>query len=351
MEHPGFFKNAGPFSIGEIVDASGATPFGDYDLTTEIEDVRTLNNAGPAHITFIDNPKYLDQYVETAASACFADPKFRERGPKGTLILESPEPYRCFAKTLSLYYPDAVKLAHVVGSGFHDGASVHPSAVLEDDVRVEPGVFIGPEVHIGRGTTIAAGAVIGYRVYIGRDCFIGCNVNITHSLIGDRVIIHSGVSTGQDGFGFAMGPQGHLKVPQIGRVIIQDDVEVGANTTIDRGALRDTIIGEGTKIDNLVQIAHNVVIGRHCIIVAQVGIAGSSELADFVVVGGQVGVGGHWTIGAGVQIAAGSMVNSDIPAGDRWGGYPAKPLRLFARELAILKRLAEQKGTTTRKDG
>jgi UDP-3-O-[3-hydroxymyristoyl] glucosamine N-acyltransferase len=342
MEHPGFFTNTGPFSIGAIVDASGATPFGEYDPTMEITDIRTLDEARQGHMTFIDNPKYLSQFVATAASACFSHPKFKDRGPNGTLILESPEPYRCFARALALFYPQAVNPG-TVGDGRGEDADVHASAILEEDVRIEPGARIGPESHIGSGTTISAGATIGYRVYIGRDCFIGPNVNIIYSLLGDRAIIHPGASIGQDGFGFAMGPQGHLKVPQIGRVIIQDDVEIGANTTIDRGALRDTIVGEGTKIDNLVQIGHNVVIGRHCIIVAQVGISGSTELADYVVIGGQVGLAGHLKIGRGVQIAGGSLVNSDIPPGERWGGIPAKPMRLFAREIAVLKRLASQK--------
>ncbi len=203
--------------------------------------------------------------------------------------------------------------------------------------------MIGAEASIGRGTTIAAGSVIGYRVYVGRDCYIGPNATLTHALVGNRVTIHAGASIGQDGFGFAMGRAGHQKVPQIGRVIIQDDVEIGANTTIDRGALRDTVIGEGTKIDNLVQIGHNVVVGRHCIIVAQTGISGSAELGDFVALGGQVGVVGHVKIGAGAQIAGSSNVRGDVPPGVRWGGTPAKPTRLWFRELTILRQLAERK--------
>ena len=179
--------------------------------------------------------------------------------------------------------------------------------------------------------------MIGPQVRIGRDCSIGPNATVLNALLGNRVILHPGVRVGQDGFGFAMGPRGHMKVPQIGRVIIQDDVEIGANTTIDRGASRDTVIGEGTKIDNLVQIGHNVVIGRHCVIVAQVGISGSTTLEDFVVLGGQVGVVGHVRIGTGAQIAGSSNVNSDVPPGARWGGTPAKPIRDWFREMTTLK--------------
>ena len=221
--------------------------------------------------------------------------------------------------------------------------TIDESARIEDGALIEAGAIIGPQAQIGRGSRIAAGAVIGYRVTVGRDCFVGPGASVTHALIGNRVIIHAGVRLGQDGFGFAMGPSGHYKVRQVGRVIVQDDVEIGANTTIDRGALKDTIIGEGTKIDNLVQIAHNVVIGRHCVIAAQTGISGSTILEDFVAMGGQCGTVGHIRIGAGAQIGAQSGVASDIPRGERWGGYPAKPMISWAREVALLKRLTRRK--------
>jgi UDP-3-O-[3-hydroxymyristoyl] glucosamine N-acyltransferase len=185
--------------------------------------------------------------------------------------------------------------------------------------------------------------VVGPGVRIGRDCNIGAGTSITHALVGDRVIIHPGCRIGQDGFGFLMGAAGHLKVPQVGRVIIQDDVEIGAGTTIDRGAIRDTMVGEGTKIDNLVQIGHNVVIGRHCVLVAQTGISGSSTLEDFVVLGARVGVTNHVTIGEGAQIAAISIVGGDVPPGARWGGTPAKPVKVWLREMKMLERMAKRR--------
>jgi UDP-3-O-[3-hydroxymyristoyl] glucosamine N-acyltransferase len=243
-------------------------------------------------------------------------------------------------------FPDAIRPSSLFEThGVADAAVIHPTARLENGVTIDPGAVIGPRAEIGSGTVVGAGAVVGSNVHIGRDCAIGPNASIMHALIGDRVIVHPGCRIGQDGFGYLMGAAGHVKVPQIGRVIIQDGVEIGANTTIDRGALRDTVIGEGTKIDNLVQIAHNVQIGRHCVLASQTGISGSAVIEDHVMTGGQVGIADHVTIGTGAALGAKAGVMHDAPAGARWVGAPAKPVKQFFREVAALERLAGHSGT------
>jgi UDP-3-O-[3-hydroxymyristoyl] glucosamine N-acyltransferase len=322
MEHPGFYQRVGPFRLDEVAKATGAElPTGllegpgheGLDAGRLLHDVRPLSDATANDLTFVDNRKYLSQLGGTLAAACLVQPGLADRVPAGTVALQTRTPYHGFARALTLFYPSALRpLVAPEGAGSVDG----------------------------RGTVIAAGAVIGYRCTIGRDCFIGPNASVTHALVGDRVVLHAGVRIGQDGFGFAMGPKGHLKVPQIGRVIIQDDVEIGANTCVDRGALKDTIIGEGTKIDNLVQIGHNVVIGRHCVIVGQAAIAGSSELGDFVVMGGQSGVAGHLKIGAGTQIAGASNAKDSLPPRSKVVGIPAKPLREWMKEQLAVRKLA-----------
>ena len=347
MEHPGFFRRAGPFSIEQIAAAiathppaallpTASTVHGDGPKPdVPITDVKPIGEAGSSHVAFVDNRKFLPELALTHAGACFVHPNFVDRVPSTTLPLVTKAPYTAFALALQLFYPDAMRPLVCEPGASHVAAS----AELEEGVIVEPGAIVGPGVCIGRGSRIASGAVIGARCFIGRDSYIGPNAVVIHALVGDHVIIHAGAKIGQDGFGFAMGRSGHIKVPQIGRVIIQDRVEIGANTCIDRGALKDTIIGEGTKIDNLVQIGHNVVIGRHAVIVGQVGLAGSCELGDFVVMGGHSGVVGHVKVGAGVQIAGSSHVNEDIPAGLRVGGTPAVPFRDWARQIAAIKRL------------
>jgi len=339
MEHPGFFDRAGPFPLERLAVESGAVLANTDKAQALARDIRPLNEAGADDAAFLDNSKYLADLAATRAVACFVQPKFADRLPKSTVALLTPEPYRAYAKALALFYPDAghPKAGAIAGPG---EASIHHSAKLEPGVTVEVGAIVGPEAQIGADTHIAAGAVVGFRCAVGRGCYIGPRAVVAHALIGNNVIIHTGAAIGQDGFGFAMGRSGHFKVRHIGRVIIQDGVEIGANTTIDRGALRDTVIGEGTKIDNLVHIGHNVVIGRHCIIVGLVGVSGSTVLEDFVIMGGQSGAVGHITLGAGAQIAGHSGVTQSVPRGARWGGMPAKPLRQWGKEVAIMKWLA-----------
>lgn len=342
MIEPRFFPKPTPLTLDQLVAITGATVAAGSAVGVAISGVGPVDRAGPDDLTFLDNPAYAAALSESRAGACLLAPKFLERAPASAVALVSPEPYRAFAKVAAALYPAASRPQPIFGPGVAPGAVVHSDARLEPDVTIDPGAVIGPRAEIGRGAVVCANAVIGPDVRLGRDSVVGPGASVVHALVGDRVILHQGVRVGQDGFGFAMGPGGHMKVPQIGRVIIQDDVEVGANSTIDRGANRDTVIGEGTKIDNLVQIAHNVVVGRHCVLVSQVGISGSVTLEDFVVLGGHVGVVGHVRIGMGAQIAGSSNVKDDVPPGARWGGTPAKPIRDWFREMTTLKRIASE---------
>ncbi|MTI45964.1 UDP-3-O-(3-hydroxymyristoyl)glucosamine N-acyltransferase [Roseibium hamelinense] len=345
MSEPIFFKTPDTVSLSKIADwAEADIVRGSADI--EILGVAPVEDADAGSLVFFDNTAYLDKLSGTAAAACLVAEKHAAKVPEGVAVLVCREPYRAWAKVLAQLFPDAVVPAYGAGSGVSERAVVEDGALLEDGVVVEAGAFVSKGAEIGSGTVVRANAVIGAGVRIGRDCVIGANSTVQFALLGNCVYLHPGVCIGQDGFGYAMGPGGHLKVPQIGRVVVQDDVEIGANTTVDRGANRDTIIGEGTKIDNQVQIGHNVVIGRHCVIVSQVGLSGSCTLEDYVAIGGQTGVRGHVTIGMGAQVAAVSVVNTDLDAGGRYGGTPAKPVKQWFREVAAVRKLAERGGGT-----
>jgi UDP-3-O-[3-hydroxymyristoyl] glucosamine N-acyltransferase len=338
MTEPFFFSRGRGLSVREIAALIRAKPRSGADHDRRITGIAALDQAAPSDLAFLDKAKYAPQLSISAAGACLTTERYAGRAPAQVSVLCVAEPYRAFVEVARALFPEALRPSSLFeAGGVAVGAFVHPSARMENGVTVDPGAVIGPRAEIGTGTVINPGAAIGPNVRIGRHCAIGANVSMTNSLIGDRVIVHPGCAIGQDGFGYLMGATGHRKVLQIGRVIIQDDVEIGAGTTIDRGGIRDTVIGEGTKIDNLVQIGHNVTIGRHCIIVSQCGISGSVVIEDRVILAGQVGLADNVRIGEGAIIGARSGVMSDVPPGEKWFGYPAMRGREFLRSMMTLR--------------
>jgi UDP-3-O-[3-hydroxymyristoyl] glucosamine N-acyltransferase len=336
-------SSAKALSLADIVSLTGAVPRDGTHLLHPIDNVAPIDHAGPTDLTFLDNPKFIARLGTSKAGAILTTTRLACHVPPHIGLLRTREPYRAFVTVAREFYRDRLRPASPYeADGVMAGAHVHPTARLGLGVTVDPGAVIGPRALIGAGTSISANAVIGADVRIGCDCAIGPGCTVIHSEIGDRVILHPGARLGQDGFGYVSSPEGHSKVPQVGRVIVHDDVEIGAGTTIDRGGIRDTIIGQGTKIDNLVQIGHNVVIGRHCIVVAQSGLSGSVTLEDFAVLAARVGIVPHVTVHKGAQIAARATVRRDVPAGETWGGnLNAKPLRQSMRELIAIERLPQ----------
>ena len=337
MADPRFFTRLGPFSIGDLARFAGIDLGAGNDAGRMIRDVASLDDAGPEDISFLDNPHYVQAFSASKAGACIVHPKFVSRAPAGMQLLVTPVPYMAYARIARMFYPTPRP-----SPGIAPQAVIDSSATIGEKCRIDAGAVIGANAVIGAGAWIAANAVIGDGVRLGRDVIVGACASVTHAIVGDRVMIYAGARIGQDGFGFASDQTGHTRVPQLGRVIIGDDVEIGANTAVDRGAGPDTVIGSGCMIDNLVQIGHNVQMGRYCVIVSQVGISGSTRLGDFVVMGGQVGVAGHLSIGSGVRIAAQSGVSGDVPAGSDAGGTPAVPMREWRRQVAAVRRLGRR---------
>jgi UDP-3-O-[3-hydroxymyristoyl] glucosamine N-acyltransferase len=288
-----------------------------------IRNVAPLDLAGAADICFLDDRKQLVELAETRAGACLIAPRFAASVSPGLTLLLNEEPYRAFVTVARALFPDALRPSSLFGaSGRAAGAYVHPSARIEAGVTVDPLAVIGPRAEVGAGTLIAAGAVVGPDACIGRHCAIGAGATVLNALIGDRVVLHPGARLGHDSSAYRGALQGVAKIPQLRRVIVQDGVEIGANAAIDRGATRDTVVGEGTKVGNLAHIAHGAMIGRHCLLGAQSGIAGGVTIGDFVVINERVDVVEGLAIGDGASVARGSIVGTDILPGVRFAGAP-----------------------------
>ncbi|MEM6903423.1 MAG: UDP-3-O-(3-hydroxymyristoyl)glucosamine N-acyltransferase [Pseudomonadota bacterium] len=331
-----FHQRQGPFTLGYLAELTGAELSNSKANDVEIEDVAPLGDAAAGQLTFLDNRKYVPAFRETKAAACLVQPDLVDQAPDDLVCLVSEKPYRAYGMVAQAFYPEPV-----AKSGIGPGAVVDASATVDPAAEIGANAVIGAEVTIGAHTVIGANAVIGDHVQIGERCRIGANASVSHALIGNDVKLYPGVRIGQDGFGFDMGPEGHLRIPQLGRVIIEDDVEIGANATVDRGAGPDTVIGKGVRIDNLVQLGHNVKIGPGVVLVAQSGISGSTEMGPFSVLAAQAGIAGHLKVGAGAQIGAQAGVMRDVEMGEKVIGSPAVPIKQFFRQVSTLKKLAE----------
>ncbi len=312
-------------TVGQIATLTRSKLLDGAPVDRRISNVAALDIAGPTDIAFLEDERHRPELTVTHAGACFMAPHFAASAPPGLAVLLNEAPYLAFITLTQTLFPGDMHPSSLFESaGRAAGAHVHASARIEVGVSIDPLVVIGPRAEVGAGTVLAAGAALGPDVCVGRQCAIGAGVTIMHALIGDRVIIHPGARIGHDGFAHLSDRREHGRIPQIRRVIIQDDVEIGATATVDRGSFRDTVIGEGTKIDNLVQIAHNVSIGRYCVVAAQAGIGGNTTVGDFVMIGSQAGIDGNIAIGEGAMLAWRSRVRSDIPSGACFGNASAE---------------------------
>jgi UDP-3-O-[3-hydroxymyristoyl] glucosamine N-acyltransferase len=342
MAEPVFFAPARSVSVAEIAELTAAKLVDPAHGSRLVARMASAAEADDSTLVFIEGRRNASLMKGLSAAAVLCTEDLARLVPANVATLITPRPQWAFALVGRLIYPTAARPQPLTGeTGISSRAFIARTANLETGVIVEAGAVIGPDAAVGSGTVVAANAVIGTASQIGRDCFIGPCATIQAALIGNRVVIHGGAQIGREGFGFAAGPRGAERLPQIGRVVIQDDVEIGANTAVDRGGLADTVIGEGTKIDNLVQIGHNCRIGRGCLIAGKVGLSGSVTLGDFVQIGGGSGIADHLTVGSGAKLAAQSGLMHDIPPGETWGGTPAAPFGEKMREIAIIRRLVK----------
>ena len=328
-----FFETLAPLSVAELAAKIGGEVERGGDRI--IGSVAPLSSADGGAIAFLGDLKFAAALAATKAGCVIVPPDAVASAPAEAAVIASRTPQASWAMASALLHRPATL----------DRAISRSEAAEDDSVTLEPGVVLGEGVRIGRGTRIGANTVIGPGVQIGRDCVLGSNVSVGFALIGDRVKLYAGARIGEAGFGAAGTTAGVMDIPQLGRVILQDGVTVGANSCIDRGAYDDTVVGENTKIDNLVMVGHNCVIGRNCLLVANTGISGSVTVGDNVIFGGKAGVGDHITIGEGARVEAGAGVLADIPAGETWSGYPARPIRQFLRETVWLAKQASSKKT------
>ena len=335
---PQFFGHTGPQPLAAVIAAAGGKV--GQVATLMLHGVAPLQSAGPGHVSFLDNRQYAPLLEGTAAGVVIVHPDMADRVPPGTVPIVTAEPYLGWARVAALFHPPPP-----ASPGIHPAAVIDPEAQVDATAEISPLAVVGARAQIGPHCRIGPGAVIGAGVQMGAHCRVGALASISHAILGARVYVYPGARIGQEGFGFAVGPAGFVTVPQLGRVLLEDDVEVGANSAIDRGSVQDTVIGAGSRLDNLVQIGHNVRLGRCCIVVSQAGISGSTVLEDFVVVAAQAGLIGHLRIGAKARIGAQAGVMRNVGAGADVLGAPAVPVREFFRSVATLRKLAARRGT------
>lgn len=330
-----FHISIDPVNLRALLHAAGLqTLIREEHEGLELSGAEELHLAGPEHVSLAAQPEYRSALQETKAGVVIVSQDLLRDVPETSLAIAARDPHRTFIDLVDQLYPATRQLKERSWWTKEDG-----TVLVEADVRLGPGVVLGKGVEIGRGTVIGPNSVIGAGVTIGRNCSIGPNCTVECAYLGNNIVLHAGVRIGTEGFGWLDHGRSNRKIPQLGRVILQDKVEIGANSAVDRGALGDTVVGEGTKIDNLVQIGHNCRIGRNCLIAGTAALAGSTIVEDSVMFGGGAASAGHLTIGRGSILALRAVVTKDLPPGSRVAGYPAQDARAWRREVAAVRRL------------